>query len=33
MSQEFSKMLKDTLDNMKKKIQSANEKWDQENEQ
>jgi gas vesicle protein len=33
MSQEFSKMLKDTLDNMKNKIKQANEKWDNENEQ
>ena len=32
MSSDFSNMLKDTLENMKKKISQANEKWDAEND-
>ena len=32
MSADFASMLKDTLENMKKTIQEANSKWDQEND-
>ena len=32
MSADFASMLKETLENMKKKIQEANNKWDQEND-
>ena len=32
MSQEFSKMLKDTLGKMKEKIEAANQKWEGEND-
>ena len=31
MSAEFASMLKDTLEKMKTKIENANEKWDNEN--
>ena len=31
MSVEFASMLKDTLEKMKNKIEVANEKWDNEN--
>ena len=32
LSQDFSTMLKDTLEKMKQKIEAANEKWETENE-
>ena len=32
MSSDFAKMLKETLDEMKKKIAKADEKWEQEND-
>ena len=32
MSHDFSGMLKETLENMRDKIKSANEKWEQEND-
>ena len=32
MSSEFAKMLKNTLDQMRKKIEKADEKWEQEND-
>ena len=32
MSTDFAKMLKDTLDQMRKKIEKADEKWEQEND-
>ena len=32
MSQSFAAMLKETLDKMKKKIEEANKKWEDENE-
>ena len=32
MSHDFAGMLKETLENMRDKIKSANEKWEQEND-
>ena len=32
MSHEFATMLKDTLEKMKNKIESANQKWEEEND-